>query len=191
MSMLGLLTVLQLLGQLDDTHWTKVGGGVASLYRPWRKSRTVPYARYAGNWRVRPTPEDLVCAHRRLPFWTILRLSHGKRRAFCVVLDRGPFGCCTRNSNGATSHGCRHGHVYSVSTKGCKGYRRGVLDATPLVHKMLGSSGWSYVIVEKLVGDVAKAVRAKPRRVLRLNVVRRNSPRSQDSTLIPVNSITR
>lgn len=152
------------LTQLDQARTVSVERGIASLYRPWIKSRLVPYARYPGNWSVKPTPRDLVCAHRTLPFWTVLRLTRRTgESAYCVVLDRGPFGFCERTGTNAKGVGCKRGErwVVAVRRNGRKGYYRGVIDATPAVHRMMGSRGWVTVKVTRLVGL------ARTRRVLR------------------------
>jgi len=150
----------------QQPHYEKVDRGIASTYLPWRKSRYVPYARYPGNWRVKPTKRDLVCAHRTLPFWTILRLRTKRGGvARCVVLDRGPYGYCApaKSSKGGR---CKKGFRWRVAVRrkhrAKGGYYRGVIDATPAVHRMMGSRGWVSVTVERLVG----AERRK--RVLRL-----------------------
>jgi len=36
-------------------------------------------------------PEQPVCAHRTLPFGTVLRLKRRGRVAYCIVRDRGPW----------------------------------------------------------------------------------------------------
>lgn len=150
------------LALFDEVEGTHVGKGIASLYRPWKKSATVPYARYPGNWRVPPTPDDLVCAHRTIPFWTVLRLRHGERVAYCVVLDRGPYGFCERKrptdeelTDRRVGKRCPKGYRYRVIVKRWKrkrtrGWYRGLIDATPAVHRMMGSDGWTVVRVERL-----------------------------------------
>ncbi len=158
---------IPLLVTLSQARSAPVETGIASIYRPWKKSRWVPYARYPGNWSVKPTPCDLVCAHRTLPFWTILRLTRRNGAvAHCVVLDRGPFGFCERTGTTKIGRGCKRGErwVVAVRRKGRKGRYRGVIDATPAVHKMMRSNGWVTVKVERLVGL------ARTRRVLRQTV---------------------
>lgn len=130
--------------------------GRASLYRPWRKSATVPYARYAGAWSRLPKPSDAVCAHRWIPFGTILRLTRKNGLStYCVVLDRGPFGACAPTQSEHESAQCPRGYRYVVQTR--KGalppgsYYRSVIDATPLVHDGMRSPGWIWVRVERLV----------------------------------------
>lgn len=133
--------------------------GLTSLYRPWRKSATVPFARYPGAWRRKPTPRDLVCAHRWLPFWTVLRITNPRngKEATCVVLDRGPYGACVPEP-GAVKGRCPKGYRYKVIVKRRNrdlprgGYYRGVIDATPRVHKMMESPGWIWTKVERRVG---------------------------------------
>jgi hypothetical protein len=173
--MMGTLIYLALLNKMLATSqitFEKVDYGTASLYRPWRKSRFVPYARYPGNWSVKPTPRDLVCAHRTLPFWTILRLRTKRGRiGYCVVLDRGPYGYCAptkrRRYRGTNWARCKNGFRWRVAVRRKHrkrgGYYRGVIDATPAVHKTMGSPGWVKVTVERLVGA------GRRKRVLRLN----------------------
>jgi len=36
-------------------------------------------------------PAKPICAHKTLPFGTVLRLRYRGRTALCVVLDRGPY----------------------------------------------------------------------------------------------------
>lgn len=145
-----------------------VGEGIASAYKPWRKSRYVPNARYAGRWRVKPTAQDLVCAHRTLPFGTILRLQlvSSRRVAVCVVLDRGPYGFCEEREDKTKrySRQCPVGHRYVVAVRrnNRRGWYRGIIDATPAVHRMMGVRGWVRVTVTKLSG-------VRQRRVLRAN----------------------
>lgn len=164
-----------------------VGKGIMSLYRPWKKSATVPYARYPGNWRVLPTLDDLVCAHRTIPFWTILRIRKGSRTVYCQILDRGPWGFCEKRRvpipiapfwglmkldfrmgdlGGRNDLRCPKRYRYRVIVKRWKrkrlrGWYRGLIDATPAVHKMIGSDGWTTVHVESL-GRIGQ-----PKRVLR------------------------
>lgn len=131
--------------------------GIASLYRPWKKSKTVPYARYAGRWSVRPKPTDRVCAHRWLPFGTLVRLTRKNgRSALCVVLDRGPFGACVPTRRNYRGRGCPKGYRYRVIVNRRRlprgAYYRGVIDATPLVHEAMGSPGWLWVKVERQDG---------------------------------------
>lgn len=165
------------LGSMYKRKGEYIGKGTMALYYAWKKSVMVPYARYAGNWRVAPTRSDLVCAHRTLPFWTILRIRRKKRVAYCVVLDRGPYGYCARRSrhdkrkgwlNGRFDQRCPKTHRYQVIVKRWKrkrtpGYYRAMLDATPAVHRLLGTrkSGWVTVRVEKVGKE-------RLRRVLRL-----------------------
>lgn len=161
--------VAAVLAHLDSVPTTPVGSGIASLYRPWKKSRWVPNARYPGNWTVRPTRRDLVCAHRTLPFWTVLKLTRSNgERAFCVVLDRGPFGFCDQGKAGKDPR-CRRGGRWTVATtrRGRRGYYRGMIDATPAVHRMMRSKGWVRVRVERLAGPAVTG------RVLRRSVAER------------------
>lgn len=145
-----------------------VGKGLASTYRPWIKSSTVPNARYPGNWHELPRPTDLVCAHRTIPFWTVLRLRLRSRVAYCTVLDRGTYGFCEKvAANVKHDRQCPIGHRYRVIVKRWKrmrtlGWYRGLIDATPAVHRMMGSDGWQVVHVEKL------RLGRRRRRVLRL-----------------------
>ena len=47
-----------------------------------------------GNTTASGEPYDFLaytCAHKTLPFGTVLELSHGQFEAACVVTDRGPF----------------------------------------------------------------------------------------------------
>lgn len=147
-------TIITLLSQAKTVP---AGHGIASMYRPWEKSKTVPHGRYAGNWSVKPTPADLVCAHRTLPFWTILKLTSSRtaKHAYCFVVDRGPFGFCDTSSSGKDAR-CKKGGRYVVAVKrgGRSGYYRGVVDATPAVHEMMGTQQWAAVRVERLVGLV-------------------------------------
>jgi len=153
------------LGDPAGLNAVHVDKGIASLYRPWKKSRWVPYARYPGNWGVKPTPQDLVCAHRTLPFGTILRLttSKGSPPAVCVVLDRGPFGYCLRKQGSGVKYSpqCPRGYQYVVAAGGKAtvrkwekkdGFYRGIIDATPAVHKLMRSKGWTVVRVDRLTG---------------------------------------
>lgn len=144
------VAVLDLLGSVRSHH---VGSGIAALYRPWQRSRTVPYARYAGS-PDRPSPRDLVCAHRSLPFGTLLQLTaRDGQRAFCVVLDRGPYGYCERDAAVLSDTRCPTGHRYVIARRRpAHGHYRGVIDATPAVHRMLRSGGWIRVRVERLSG---------------------------------------
>lgn len=131
----------------------EVGRGIASQYRPWRKSRLVPNARYAGRWNTKPTPDDLVCAHRTLPFGTYLRLRWRDRVGVCVVLDRGPYGFCKKlKTTHRPSRQCPAGFRYIITIRGrqLRGFYRGLIDATPAVHRMLGSAGWVRVRIERL-----------------------------------------
>lgn len=157
-------TLILLIAHLTNAPSVPIERGIASLYRPWIKSRFVPNARYPGNWRVKPTPRDLVCAHRTLPFWTVLKLTRRTgESAFCVVLDRGPFGFCEKIGGKTNSRGCKPGErwIVAVRRRGRKGYYRGVIDATPAVHRMMRSKGWVTV-------QVRRVGLARTRRVLRL-----------------------
>lgn len=135
--------------------------GIASQYIPWKKSRLVPNARYAGAWNQRPTPQDLVCAHRWLPFGTVLKLTWltARRSSYCVVLDRGPFGSCIPSANASHKEAqCPKGFAYRIVTRrqrvrSAGGFYRGVIDATPRVHERMRSPGWIWVKVERLVGN--------------------------------------
>lgn len=131
----------------------EVGAGIASMYRPWQVSATVPYGRYPGAWRTKPTPDDLVCAHRTIRFGTYLRLTNTKtnRQAVCVVLDRGPWGACVRSKGAVQLSKCKRGFKYKVARRKPRhGYWRGIIDATPAVHDMMQSKGWTFVRVERL-----------------------------------------
>ena len=155
---------------LADLEGVALKGGIASGYYPWIKSPTVPYARYPGAWKLKPRPWHNVCAHRSAPFWSILKLTRGKRVAFCVVLDRGPYGFCEISEVKTKDKRCRSGHEYGVvvNRKLKRGYYRGVIDATPAVHKQMGSSGWVLVKVERLkVPDKRKRILG--RKLLKLN----------------------
>jgi hypothetical protein len=154
-----------LLAQADAVP---LGNGSASLYTPWIKGPTVPNAFYAGKWRYKPTPDDLVCAHRRLPFGTYLRLTnpkHPNKPAYCVVLDRGPYGACVFDFDlwlqNKKRRGCPMGFRFRIKVNEFfYGHYRVAIDATPAVHEMMGSKGWEKIIIERL--------RVKPsRRVLR------------------------
>jgi hypothetical protein len=152
-----LTLLLVLVASFSSSYEAVHKRGIASRYLPWQRSSTVPYARYAGAWNQLPKPIDLVCAHRWLPFGTMLRLTNKQngRHAYCRVLDRGPFGACIPKP-GNTSRQCPDGFAYQVRTdrhavRSEGGYYRGVIDATPLVHAMMGSSGWTWVKVERLV----------------------------------------
>jgi len=146
-----------------DHYNTKlIGRGIVSLYRPWKKSKYVPYARYVGNWKRIPEPGDLVCAHRTLPLGTLLLLTSGdSNQAVCTVLDRGTYGYCypTKDKKAKPSKNCPHGFKYIVAAGKKKyvrrmekgpGYYRGVIDATPSVHRLLGSSGWIKVTIHRI-----------------------------------------
>jgi len=131
-----------------------IGEGIASMYQPWKRSWSVPYATYPGNLNVPPSPMDLVCAHRTLPFGSLLRISReGAPPAFCRVLDRGPYGFCRATGDGKKwSRQCKAGYRYMVARKSrTDGYYRGILDATPAVHQLIGSPGFTRVKVELLV----------------------------------------
>lgn len=124
--------------------------GIVSLYRPWKRSRFVPFARYPGAPNRKPSPDDRVCAHRTHDFGTILRLTRKNgRSARCVVLDRGPYGYC-KPSKGKRDRRCKAGFRWVVRVRRPEpgGYYRGVVDATPQVHKKLRSSGWVEVRVK-------------------------------------------
>jgi len=155
------------LGQPVELHRPRLvrARGLVSKYYAWRKSATVPHARYAGAWQQTPTPRDLVCAHRRLPFGSILRLEYRGRSSVCIVLDRGPFGACVPTNRGVKVPQCPTGFRYKVITDWRKlpvgGYYRGEIDATPAVHLLMSSKGWIWARIEK-VGV------ARSRRVLRL-----------------------
>lgn len=186
------ILLLLSLGALYDQQakWRYVGRGIASGYTPWRKGPFVPYGRYPGNWRVKPTPKDLVCAHRTLPFGTLLRLRANRtnRTGFCVVLDRGPYGFCTRATPGKRYPGCRVGYRYIIKKRireRRQGYYRGIVDATLGVHRLMGTRGWVMVTVERL------ARRERSRRVLKLKDVRGLFPVSLDSSPIPARWIRR
>jgi hypothetical protein len=135
--------------------------GQVSLYYAWKKSATVPNASYAGAWLRKPTPADLVCAHRTLPFGTILRIRRRSgQRSVCIVLDRGPFGACVPSA-GARTRGCKAGYTYRVIVRDkmpAGGYYRGEIDATPAVHKLMGSSGSIWARIERV--GVARSRRA-------------------------------
>jgi hypothetical protein len=146
--------------------------GIVSLYRPWQKSSTVPYARYPGAWRTKPQKDDLVCAHRWIPYGTYLRISTKKQPgnfAYCVVLDRGPYGACIKTGDRKKYVGCKRGHKYKVIVQKYKpknGYYRAIVDATPAVHRMMEGDGWQHGTIERLdiprnreplrVGDLRK-----------------------------------
>ena len=165
--MLYLIFLLFNLSSFDKIEGYYVGRGIASMYRPWKIDKYVPYGRYPGLWKVKPTKNDLVCAHRKLPFGSILRITNLKnpdKKAYCVVLDRGTYGQCNPIKNYGKDRKCPKGFKYSVSAKKPAegGYFRGILDATPKVHEMMGSKGWTLVRVEKLK-------LRRYRRVLRVN----------------------
>lgn len=149
--------ILSLLGVTPKSTWEVVDRGRASMYRPWKKSSTVPYARYP-HIRVKPTAKDLVCAHRTLPRWTVLKLTDRKgRSSYCVVLDRGPYGFCARRSkSGKYDRRCKS-KLYRWVVKKTKthrhGWYRGVIDATPAVYKLMRSKGWVHVTVRRLVSQ--------------------------------------
>jgi hypothetical protein len=89
----------------------------------------------------------------------VLRITNIKKgtSALCMVLDRGPFGACVpAESKAVKVPQCRRGYRYQVITNWrllpTGGYYRGVIDATPRVHKMMGSPGWTWTRVERLVG---------------------------------------
>lgn len=129
--------------------------GVASFYRPWvkgvwRRGVFIPYKRtgqYAGRWRVKPTSKDMVCAHRSLPFGTLLVLvpvAADKRPAYCVVLDRGPWGACVKSNALQKVPQCKQGERYVVHVNRrppVGGRFRGVLDVTEPVRRMMGGAG--------------------------------------------------
>jgi len=129
-----------------------------SLYRPWKKSKYVPYAKYPANRKIKPSKDDLVCAHRTLPFGTVLvltRVTKRKQKAYCIVLDRGPYGACQISGDrNYKSPQCPKGYKYLVANKGLPldAYFRGILDATPAVHKMMQSTGWVKANVSVVVG---------------------------------------
>lgn len=141
-----------------------VDRGVVSMYRPWKKGRWVPNARYPGRWSAIPTKHDLVCAHRTLPFGTVLILTRDNAPpGVCVVLDRGPFGYCLKVKGSRTklSRNCPVGHKYTVAVgnpaavrrwEKRDGFYRGVVDATPAVHRLMRSDGWTKVKVARIVG---------------------------------------
>jgi hypothetical protein len=138
----------------SEGRFEVVERGIASMYRPWKKSATVPYARYAGRWNVLPKPTDRVCAHRWFPFKTKLRLTRRDgRSSTCVVLDRGPFGACVPTGDAVKRRGCPRGYRYRVIVNRRRlprgAFYRGVIDATPLVHQAMGSPGWLWVKVER------------------------------------------
>lgn len=163
------LLFVAITGQTVELHPPRLvkARGLVSQYYAWRKSSTVPYARYAGAWRQKPTPRDLVCAHRTLRFGTILRIDRGRKRvSYCIVLDRGPYGACVPAEHKEVKvPQCKAGYRYRVIVRRRNmpdgGYYRGELDATPAVHKLMKSNGWIWAKIEK-VGI------AKSRRVLRL-----------------------
>ena len=80
------IILLQTLSQ-KDAKVDFVETGIASMYEPWRKSKFVPYAKYAATWKIQPTKDDYVCAHRKIPFWTLLRLTNLKtnRYSYCIL----------------------------------------------------------------------------------------------------------
>jgi len=146
------------LDNLDMIESVYLGKGLASMYRPWEKSKTVPYARYAGAWNTLPTSLDLVCAHRSLPFGTVLRISYKNRVSYCAVFDRGPYGYCEPSTRRSKQVGCPKGYRYKVTVKGKNGWYRGMIDATPSVFYLLRSQGWVTVNVERLKLPLLKEV---------------------------------
>jgi hypothetical protein len=153
------------LGQPAELHPPRLvkARGLVSQYYAWRKSPTVPYARYAGAWSRKPTPRDLVCAHRTLRFGTLLRITRGRGRvSFCIVLDRGPFGACVpAEHKGVKVPQCKAGYRYRVIVRRpmpAGGFYRGEIDATPAVHRLMGSKGWIWAKIERV--GVAKSRRA-------------------------------
>lgn len=64
------------------------GSMVASWYGPETCSKHRP-CRTANGEAFRP--DGLTCAHRMLPFGTMLRVTYRGRTAVCRVNDRGPF----------------------------------------------------------------------------------------------------
>jgi len=122
-----------------------VAQGVVSYYIPWRKSATVPNARYAGMWSRKPTPKDLVCAHRTLPFGSVLVIYPvGRPTQFevCSVFDRGPYGACVPAKGTRRTSQCAAGKRYAVIVRGplYGGKYRGEADVTPSVYHGLGRS---------------------------------------------------
>lgn len=158
---------------------TKYSSGIVSQYEPAKANRLGFERRYAGKYRYYPTDDDLVCAHRSLPFGTLLKITSKDQVAVCVVLDRGPYGYCEYEL-GASDLKCRSNHRYTVTTRKSKpGRYRGELDATPAVHKMLGSRGWVYAKIERINA---------PRKFM--DVLKLRSSK-QDSPLFTVSSLTR
>lgn len=156
------LTFVIFIQDIDiNGKWESIGSGISSGYRPWRKSKFVPYARYPGKWSVKPTPRDLVCAHRTLAFGSILRLHHKGRVGYCVVLDRGPYGFCEHMGDRKKRPGCKRGHRYFIKKRvreRRRGYYRGIIDASIAVHQMMDSRGWIWTKVERLKGVRIKKV---------------------------------
>ena len=121
--------------------------GLASMYRPWERSATVPHARYACAWRRLPRPDDHACAHRTAPCGATLRITYRDRSTTCTVLDRRPRACVP--APGHRSRACPDGYRWRAPRHLPAGaWRRGVLDAAPAVWRALGSRGWVRVRVE-------------------------------------------
>lgn len=74
------LRILALLGCVIATP-AEAASGLASVIS--HQTRTASGERYRGN--------DMVAAHRSLPFGTRVKVSHGSRSVVVRIVDRGPF----------------------------------------------------------------------------------------------------
>lgn len=123
------MLVLMLTLFLDDTALVK-SKALASMYLPWDiSSKYVPYGRYPYAWNNKPTRNDLVCAHRTLPFGTVLKLTYKDKTSICAIEDRGPFGACVPTVSDKKGKRCPLGYKWKVVKKNMPkgGYYRAVL----------------------------------------------------------------
>lgn len=77
-----------------------------------------------------------VCAHRTLPCGTLLILENpvNKKRTWCQVMDRGPYGALDEDGN-----------WFVKKTVDEPGEWRGVLDVAPIPAKAIGHNGYQYI----------------------------------------------
>lgn len=85
-------------------------------------------------------PDDQFCAHRSYPCGSTLVIENirTKKRTYCTVMDRGPYGAYVYDENNVRSW------VIKIRDHH-PGEWRGVVDLSPKVSKDIGHNGWERV----------------------------------------------